>query len=50
MQAEPAVLRELDGRALRFPSTHDRLGQGFFEEQWQLCLASALAKPARPRG
>ncbi|HMO66842.1 MAG TPA: hypothetical protein PKE47_16765, partial [Verrucomicrobiota bacterium] len=50
MQAEAAVLRELDGHALKFPSTHDRLGQGFFEEQWQQCLATALTQPHRPRG
>lgn len=49
MQAEHGILRELDGRALKFPSTHDRLGQGFFEEQWQQCLASALTRPDRPR-
>ncbi|MCI0538270.1 MAG: hypothetical protein L0Z50_23945 [Verrucomicrobiales bacterium] len=48
MQAEEQLLSEVDEAVFRpLPSTHDSLGQGEFEEQWQRCLASALRKLPR---
>lgn len=43
MQAESALLAELgQGRPRRFPSTHDSIGQGVFEDWWIGCLLNAL--------
>ncbi|MCI0623787.1 MAG: hypothetical protein L0387_19375 [Acidobacteria bacterium] len=49
MQAEEQLLAEVgEGIPRRFPSTHDSLAQGAFEEWWMRCLATALRKV--PRG
>ena len=55
MQAEELILAELGaGFPCQFPSTHDCLGQGEFEECWIRCLANAFrrlprASPMPPR-
>jgi hypothetical protein len=38
MEREEALLAEARGQTFRLPSTHDRLGQGEFEERWRRCL------------
>lgn len=49
MQAEEQLLAEVgEGTPRRFPSTHDSIAQGAFEEWWMRCLANALRK--LPRG
>jgi hypothetical protein len=49
MQAEELLLAEVrDGAPRRFPSTHDSIAQGAFEEWWMRCLTSALRR--LPRG
>ncbi len=43
MQAEAALLSEVNqGRPRRFPSTHDSIAQGIFEDWWMRCLTNAL--------
>lgn len=43
MQAEPALLAEVgQGRPRRFPSTHDSIAQGIFEDWWIRCVTNAL--------
>ena len=43
MQAEPALLAEVgQGRPRRFPSTHDSIAQGVFEDWWIRCVTNAL--------
>ena len=43
MQAEPALLSEVgQGRPRRFPSTHDSIAQGVFEDWWIQCVTNAL--------
>ncbi len=43
MQAEAALHSEVgQGRPRRFPSTHDSIAQGVFEDWWIRCLCNAL--------
>lgn len=42
MEREEALLAEARGQTFRLPSTHDRLGQGEFEERWRMCARKAL--------
>lgn len=49
MQAEEQLMAEIGGGGpRRFPSTHDSIAQGAFEDWWMRCLASAFRKT--PRG
>ena len=49
MQAEEQLLREvLDRFPQGFPSTHDSVGLGEFEDRWSRCLARALRKLPNP--
>ena len=51
MQAEEQLLVEVgEGTPRRFPSTHDSIAQGAFEEWWMRCLANALRKLPRVGG
>lgn len=48
MQAEEQLLAEVgEGVPRRFPSTHDSIAQGAFEEWWMRCLGNALRKIPR---
>ena len=50
MQAEEQLFAEVGaGAPRRFPSTHDSIAQGAFEEWWMRCLANAL-RPEMSRG
>ncbi|MBL9171418.1 MAG: hypothetical protein JNN07_27040 [Verrucomicrobiales bacterium] len=43
MQAESALLAEVgQGKPRRFPSTHDSIAQGIFEDWWMRCVTNAL--------
>lgn len=42
MEREEALLAEARGQTFRFPSTHDRLGQGEFEERWRRMIRAGL--------
>ena len=49
MQAEEQIMREIGDRFPQdFPSTHDSVGLGEFEDRWSRCLARALRKTAHP--
>lgn len=48
MQAEEFVVGEVrEGAPRRFPSTHDNIAQGAFEEWWMRCLSNALRRGSR---
>lgn len=42
MEREEALLTEARGQTFRLPSTHDRLGQGEFEERWRRMIRAGL--------
>lgn len=49
MQAEEQILREIGDRfPQEFPSTHDSVGLGEFEDRWSRCLVRALRKLPQP--
>lgn len=50
MQAEAHLMEEVRGWPVRFPSTHDALGQGAFEAEWIRCLANAIRRMPRTSG
>ncbi len=48
MQAESQVMDEIRGWPIRFPSTHDCLGQNTFEAEWIRCLGRAIRRSPSP--
>ena len=42
MEREEALLAEARGQTFRLPSTHDRLGQGEFEERWRRVIRAGM--------
>lgn len=42
MEREESLLFEARGQTFQLPSTHDRLGQGEFEERWRTNVRKAL--------
>ena len=44
MEREEALLAEARGQTFRLPSTHDRLGQGEFEERWRRVIRDSLRR------